>query len=58
MDWRQRYLIIFTAIFMILSFQVVVVAGDLVLQKELWNRAQKQVVVVTSNELSEVVKRK
>ena len=43
---------------MILSFQVVVVAGDLVLQKELWNRAQKQVVVVTSNELSEVAKRK
>ena len=32
--------------------QVVVVAGDLVLQKELWNRAQKQVVVVTNNELS------
>ena len=58
MDWRQRYLIIFNAIFMILSFQVVVVAGDLVLQKELWNRAQKQVIVVTSNELSEATKRK
>jgi len=41
-----------------LEAEVVVVAGDLVLQKELWNRAQKQVVVVTSNELSEVAKRK
>ena len=41
---------------MILSSQVVVVAGDLVLQNELWNRAQKQVVVVTSNALSNVAK--
>jgi len=39
-----------------LEAEVVVVAGDLVLQKELWNRAQKQVVVVTSNELSKTVK--
>ena len=41
---------------MIFSSQVVVVAGDLVLQKELWNRAQKQVVVVTGNDLSKTAK--
>ena len=41
-----------------MDLQVVVVAGDLVLQKELWNRAQKQVVVVTSYQLSYEDKRR
>ena len=59
MDWRQRYL---TSVmyhkhsYTLYILQVVVVAGDLVLQKELWNRAQRQVVVVTNNELSKEAK--